>query len=656
MLPELGHLALILTWCLTLAMPLVALISWRVPGLIGNTRLSQLLSQSSLMAFIIVALAFGILMHAYVTSDFSVLNVAVNSHASKPLIYRISGTWGNHEGSMLLWALVLAGCSAAFARTKHSLSQSVRQYVLLSQAVILCCIVSFILFTSNPFERVVPAPSEGQGLNPLLQHPALALHPPMLYIGYVGFSLAFSFGIAALLSGSAGREWARALRLWSLAAWSFLTLGIALGSWWAYHELGWGGYWFWDPVENASLMPWLAATALIHSLFIAEKSQAMTRWCVFLALLTFGLSLMGTFLVRSGVLTSVHAFANDPDRGMFILTFTVLLMGGAFLLYALRMPTLHAKDSFAPLSLESGLLVNNLLLLVLCGTVMLGTLYPLLLQLLTDREIAVGPPYFSATFSPLSVLLLLVVSFAPYLNWQRGSLTQLRRAFTPWLAGVVAAGSIAWWYDSQLPEVVRSIWAVLCMMVAGGVASSTIMLYLRRGQLLNGHWQERWQRIPASLHGMGLAHLGLAVLLAGFAGSTFWRMDVAQRIQPGNVMSLGQWQVTLNSLDNLQGPNYVAVQAELLVHDKHQHEVIRLYPEQRFYPVERTGTSETGLYSTLWGDLYTVIGQDPLNKEQIQLHVRYKPLIQWIWLGSALLVVGGMMSVSSRLMRRRRHH
>ena len=442
MIPELGHFALILALVVAVVQGTVPLVG----AARGDVRLMAMGRTAALTQAFLVILAFGALTQAYVTSDFSVANVVANSHSAKPLLYKISGVWGNHEGSMLLWVLILAVFGAAVALFGGNLPDTLRSRVLAIQALVGVGFLAFILFTSNPFARLFPAPPDGNGLNPLLQDPGLAFHPPLLYLGYVGFSVTYAFAIAALLEGRVDAAWARWVRPWTLAAWCFLTLGIALGSWWAYYILGWGGFWFWDPVENASLMPWLAGTALLHSAIVVEKRDALKSWTVLLAILAFSLSLLGTFLVRSGVLTSVHAFAQDPARGMFILAFLVLVIGGALGLYAWRAPTLQPGGLFQPASREGALIVNNLLLCTLCATVLLGTLYPLFLDLVNGAKVSVGPPFFNTTFVPISFALFAAMCVGPFLGWKRAelwpALVRLRAAFAVAVIGMILAATV----------------------------------------------------------------------------------------------------------------------------------------------------------------------------------------------------------------------
>src|SRR3954471_24116815 len=511
MIPELGHFALILALA-------VALVQGSLPfvgAARGDVRLMALGRSAALTQALLIVLAFLALMQAYVASDFSVANVVANSHSAKPLLYKISGVWGNHEGSMLLWSLILALFGAAVAVFGNNLPDSLRARVLGVQALIGVGFLAFILFTSNPFERVAPAPIDGNGLNPLLQDPGLAFHPPLLYLGYVGFSVTYAFAIAALLEGRVDAAWARWVRPWTLAAWCFLTCGIALGSWWAYYILGWGGFWFWDPVENASLMPWLAGTALLHSATVVEKRDALKTWTVLLVILAFSLSLLGTFLVRSGVLTSVHAFASDPRRGVFILLLLSLYTGGALLLFAWRAPQLQGGGLFAPISREGGLLLNNLLLTTAAATVLIGTLYPLLLDVVAHQKVSVGPPFYEMTFVPIMVPLLIAMAVGPLLPWKRGdllaALSRLKLAFIV----TAAAALIALAATGAQP-----IGAACGLALAAWLFAATVTELAERVRLWSEPGGALWRalHLPRAAWGMTLAHGGMAIVIAGITG------------------------------------------------------------------------------------------------------------------------------------------
>ena len=634
MIPELGHFALILALA-------VALVQGTLP-LVGasrnDLRLMALGRTAALTQAFLVLLAFGALTQAYVTSDFSVLNVVDNSHSAKPLLYKISGVWGNHEGSMLLWALILALFGAAVAIFGNNLPDTLRSRVLAIQALIGVGFLAFLLFTSNPFARVFPAPADGNGLNPLLQDPGLAFHPPLLYLGYVGYSVTYAFAVAALLEGRVDAAWARWVRPWALAAWCFLTLGIALGSWWAYYILGWGGFWFWDPVENASLMPWLAGTALLHSAIVVEKRDALKSWTVLLALLAFSLSLLGTFLVRSGVLTSVHAFAQDPSRGMFILAFLLLVTGGGLALYAWRAPQLQGGGLFQPVSREGALILNNLLLCTLAATVLLGTLYPLFLDLLTGNKVSVGPPFFNATFVPLCAPLFAALCVGPFLGWKRAelgpALMRLRIAFTVSLAAALFAMTMI---DS------RSTLAALAFgfgvwLIVGSLASLTDRF--RSGTL---------RTIPRSTLGMVISHASLGVVVLGSVATSSWNTELMQTMKPGDRIAFAGYSVVLDRMEEVRGPNYIAERATLNVSVGGKPYTV-LQPERRLFTVQRRQVAETAIQTNLLRDFYATLGEgDPKQGWVIRLYLN--PLAPWIWLGAALCALGGFVSLSDRRLR-----
>ncbi len=634
MIPELGHFALILALAVALVQGTLPLIG----ASRGDLRLMALGRTAALTQAFLVLLAFGALTQAYVTSDFSVLNVVDNSHSAKPLLYKISGVWGNHEGSMLLWALILALFGAAVAIFGNNLPDTLRSRVLAIQALIGVGFLAFLLFTSNPFARVFPAPPDGNGLNPLLQDPGLAFHPPLLYLGYVGYSVTYAFAVAALLEGRVDAAWARWVRPWALAAWCFLTLGIALGSWWAYYILGWGGFWFWDPVENASLMPWLAGTALLHSAIVVEKRDALKSWTVLLALLAFSLSLLGTFLVRSGVLTSVHAFAQDPSRGMFILAFLLLVTGGGLALYAWRAPQLQGGGLFQPVSREGALILNNLLLCTLAVTVLLGTLYPLFLDLLTGNKVSVGPPFFNATFVPLCAPLFAALCVGPFLGWKRAelgpALMRLRIALVVSLAAALFAMTMI---DS------RSTLAALAFgfgvwLIVGSLASLTDRF--RSGTL---------RTIPRSTLGMVISHASLGVVVLGSVATSSWNTELMQTMKPGDRIAFAGYSVVLDRMEEVRGPNYIAERATLNVSVGGKPYTV-LQPERRLFTVQRRQVAETAIQTNLLRDFYATLGEgDPKQGWVIRLYLN--PLAPWIWLGAALCALGGFVSLSDRRLR-----
>jgi cytochrome c-type biogenesis protein CcmF len=643
MIIELGHFAVVLA--LAVAMVQMVLPAWGAR--IGDHRLMAVAEPAALGQLALVALAFAALTHAYVTSDFSVETVWANSHSAKPLIYKVSGVWGNHEGSMLLWVLILALFGGAVALFGSNLPRTLRANALAVQAGIAVAFLLFIVLASNPFTRIPPQP-EGRGLNPILQDPALAFHPPFLYAGYVGLSMAFSFAIAALIEGRTDAAWARWVRPWTLAAWMCLTLGIAMGSWWAYYELGWGGWWFWDPVENASFMPWLAATALLHSALVMEKREALKVWTVLLAILAFSLSLMGTFLVRSGILTSVHAFAVDPRRGVFILTIMVVLIGGALALYAWRAPRLQPGGLFAPISREGALVLNNVLLTTGCATVFVGTLYPLALEALTGAKISVGPPYFNLTFAPLMVPLLLAMPFGPYLAWKRGDLPgATQRLFTAAvsaLLALVAAYAVAWRGPWLAPfGVALGVWVI-----AGAFSewATRVKLFgvspdeaLRRARLL-----------PRSAHGATLAHAGIGLAVIGIVATTAWQSESVITMQAGDRTEIAGYELTFRGVAPQQGPNYQE-QVGLLTVTRVGKPVTELAPAKRLYDAPRQATTEAAIHVSWRGDLYAVLGDQLKDGGGWVVRLYFNPLVRLIWLGAIVMALGGALSLSDRRLR-----
>ena len=642
MIPEIGHFALILAL-------VVALVQGSVPiigAARGNAQWMAVARPAALLQLALIAIAFLALMWAYVVSDFTVLNVVQNSHTDKPLLYKISGVWGNHEGSMVLWVLILAAFGAAVAVFGGNLPPPLRARVLSVQAWIAIGFLAFSLLTSNPFARIFPAPLNGNDLNPLLQDPGLAFHPPMLYAGYVGFSMAFSFAIAALIEGRVDPAWARWVRPWTLAAWCFLTAGIALGSWWAYYELGWGGWWFWDPVENASFMPWLMGTALLHSAIVVEKRDALKAWTVLLAILTFSLSLIGTFIVRSGLLTSVHAFATDPERGLFILLLLCVAIGGSLILFALRGPALQAGGLFAPVSREGALVLNNLLLVAACGTVFLGTLYPLFLEAATGDKISVGPPFYNKTFVPIMVPLIAAMAAGPFLAWKRadlaGVLGRLKLAFAA--AAAAALGAVALEGGPVL--------AVLAMGLAAWLLVGTLAEWADRIKLFRappGESLRRIRTLPHSAHGMTLAHAGLAIAMAGMTAAASWKAESVQTMRPGESVDLAGYTYRLDRVDAVQGPNYTSDMA-LVTISRGGRQVAQVTPEKRLYPVQQMPTTEAGIHTTGMADLYVVIG-DPDDAGGWTVRLFHEPMVPWIWAGVVLMVIGGGVSLSDRRLR-----
>jgi cytochrome c-type biogenesis protein CcmF len=640
MIVELGHFALILAL-------FVAIIQATVP-LIGAARRDagwMAVGKSCAIAeFLLIALAMVALMHAYVTSDFSVINVAENSHTDKPLLYKITGVWGNHEGSMVLWVFMLSLCAAAVAVFSNNLPPALRARVLAVQGMIGVGFLLFILFTSNPFLRTFPPPPNGQGLNPVLQDPGLAFHPPFLYLGYVGFSVAFAFAVAALIEGRVDAAWARWVRPWTLASWCALTIGIAMGSWWAYYTLGWGGWWFWDPVENASFMPWLAGTALIHSSIVVEKRDTLKSWTILLAIVTFSLSLVGTFLVRSGVLTSVHAFATDPARGMFILLLLIVAIGGSLVLYAVRAPALKGGGLFAPISREGALVLNNLLLSCGCATVFLGTLYPLFLDATGGPKLSVGFPFFNRTFVPLMVPLIIAVGIGPMLAWKRGDvLGALQRLWVAYIAAALAL-LVAFYVTYGGP-----VLAVLGLGLAAWLFVAVLTELAERLRLFRipfGDSVRRAIHLPRSAYGMTFAHLGLAVSVAGFSASAFDK-EAIEVVKVGGTVAIAGYELKLEAVNRLPGPNYMADDATVRITRADGSLVAVVHPERRFFPLQQQTTSETSIKTNFLADLYVALGDsDDVGNWTIRAY--WKPLVPWIWIGCVIMAFGGVVSLSDR--------
>lgn len=646
MIPELGQLAL------TLALA-VAIIQSTIP-LLGATRGNVMWMRSavttSVTQFALMAVAFGALMRSFVVSDFSVLNVVENSSVLKPMIFKVSGTWGSHEGSLLLWVLILAIFGALVALRGSNIPLALKARTLAVQGWISVGFLSFMLFTSNPFDRVSPAPLQGEDLNPLLQDIGLAMHPPLLYLGYVGFSIVFSFAVAALIEGRVDPAWARWVRPWTLAAWTFLTAGIALGSWWAYYELGWGGWWFWDPVENVSFMPWLLGTALLHSAIVTEKRNTFKSWTILLAILTFSLSLLGTFIVRSGLLTSVHAFAVDPERGLYILGLLGVSIAGSLTLYAARAPSMEKGGVFAPISRESGLLINNILLVTAMATVLFGTLYPLFLEAVTGDKISVGPPFFDATFVPLAMPLVFVMAIGPFLSWKRADIAGVL-ARLKWIGLLsLLTALVVWYINTQGP-----LLAVIAIGLATWLILSTAMEWADKVKLFGTSPAESFRRmrnLPRATHGMTLAHAGLAVCIFGFVGSSAFKQEVVAFVETGTKVEISGFEVEFAGAERVRGANYVADRGELIVR-RNGARIATLYPERRTYPIAGSSTTEAAIRSTMAGDLYASIGEPAAESERSKwtLRILYEPLVNFIWLGSVLIVFGGLTSLSDRRLR-----
>jgi cytochrome c-type biogenesis protein CcmF len=638
MIAELGHFALILAFFLTVALaifPLLGQKSWRFQVLAPSLAVGQ---------FLFVAIAYAALTYGFIVDDFSILYVASNSNTALPLVYKISAVWGGHEGSLLLWLLMLSGWTLAVALFSNALPLLMRARILAVLGMVAVGLLAFVLLTSNPFLRLFPAPLEGRDLNPLLQDPGLVLHPPLLYMGYVGTSVAFAFAIAALLAGQVDSAWARWSRPWTTAAWAFLTIGIALGSWWAYNELGWGGWWFWDPVENASFIPWLVSTALIHSLAATEKRGTLKSWTLLLAISAFALSLLGTFLVRSGVLVSVHAFANDPERGVFILAFIAVVVGASLALYAWRAPRMTAGGQFAPVSRESFLLANNILMVSAAFTVLLGTLYPLLLDALNAGKISVGPPYFDATFVPLMLPALLLMGLAPLAKWKAENLLALLAKAWPLLAISLLTGVGLLWFYADSPRfwiglgLVLAFWAIFS-------ALFTLAPYLGKS---------RQMTIPLHLWGMLIAHVGVGLFAIGVAITSNFSIDRDIRLAPGETQLLGDYQLRLEGISRSPGANYVSNFASVTLLNQKGEVITTLNPEKRIYLAQAMPMTEAAVHIGWTRDIYVALGE-PLRDGAWSFHIAYKPMIRLIWLGALLMALGGFIAISDRRYRLQRH-
>ena len=638
MIPELGHFALIIALGLALVQGVMPLIG----AARGNAGWMGLARSSALGNFVFVATAFACLTASFVNSDFSVLYVAQNSNTALPLAYKVTAVWGGHEGSALLWILILGVWSVAVALFSRYLPDAMVARVLGIMGLISSGFLVFVLFTSNPFTRLLPAPDEGQDLNPLLQDPGMVIHPPMLYMGYVGFSVAFSFAIAALLSGRLDATWARWSRPWTVVAWMFLTLGIALGSAWAYYELGWGGWWFWDPVENASFMPWLAGTALIHSLAVTERRGGFKAWTVLLAIIAFSLSLLGTFLVRSGVISSVHAFATDPKRGVFILLFLAVVIGGSLALFAWRAPKVGSSGSFDPVSRESMLLANNVLLLVAAAAVLLGTLYPLFVDALGLGKLSVGPPYFEAVFVPLIAPALFLMGVGPLARWKKASLPELTVRLRVALA-VSAAAGVIWpimlgnWTPMTGFGVLLATWILV---------TALINLFNRLAQHPAPTWLARMLAQPAGYYGMLLAHCGVAVFILGVTLVKGFEAEKDVRMQAGDTALVGGYLFRFDGADKVNGPNYAALRANISV-TRDGRQVAVMHPEKRLYAASRTPTTEAAIAPGFTRDLYISLGE-PLPGDAWAVRIHHKPFVDWIWGGCLLIALGGLVAICDR--------
>ncbi len=641
MIVELGHFALILAFAVAIFQMVVPLVgAWA-----GNRGWMASADPAASAQFVLTAFSFAALTYAFVTSDFSLSLVVANSHTDKPLLYKITGVWGNHEGSLLLWVLILTLFGACASWFGKGLPPTLRARVLSVQSAVAVAFFAFILFTSNPFLRLATPPFDGQDLNPLLQDPGLAFHPPFLYLGYVGLSMAFSFAVAALIEGRVDAAWGRWVRPWTLAAWVFLTIGIGLGSWWAYYELGWGGFWFWDPVENASFMPWLISAALLHSAIVVEKRESLKSWTILLAILAFGFSLIGTFIVRSGVLTSVHAFANDPERGVFILMILAIFMGGALVLFALRAGAMEAKGVFGIVSRESGLVFNNLILAVSTFVVFIGTIWPLIADLFFDRTLSVGPPFFDAAFTPFVFALSVALPIAAMMPWKRATLAKPMRALLPAAVLAIAVGLLTWAMYSGKSAIGPIGVGLAVWLVAGAVTD----LWSRTGRGAIGGRLGRLMRLPRADWGKSIAHAGVGVTMFGVVTLTGYQIEDIRVAREGETYQVGAYEIELLGVEeNIRGPNYLSTMASVAVRDPETGaEISVLNPERRIYPVAGMPTTEAGINNGVTRDVYVTLG-DPQDGGGWALRVWIKPFANWIWGGTIIMALGGFLSLSDR--------
>jgi cytochrome c-type biogenesis protein CcmF len=645
MIPELGHFLLWLALGVTLALGVVPL--WGAQR--GNTHAMTLAQPLTLLFFLLSVAAIWSLGYAFVQHDFSVKYVANHSNSALPLAYRVAGIWGGHEGSLLLWILMLGLWMQAVSMFRGSLPTVVLARILAVMGLVSAGFLLFTLFTSNPFERLWPAPADGRDLNPLLQDPGMVLHPPMLYMGYVGFTVAFAFAIAALIGGTLDAQWARWTRPWTTAAWVVLTLGIALGSWWAYYELGWGGWWFWDPVENASFMPWLVGTALIHSLAVTEKRGSFKNWTVLLAILAFSLSLMGTFLVRSGVLSSVHAFATDPARGLFILVFLVVVIGASLALYAWRAPSVGLGARFGVVSRESFLLGNNVLLVAACGAVLLGTLYPLLIDALNLGKLSVGAPYFDAVFVPLMVPVVFLMGVGPLARWKDASVPELAQRLR-WAAVVaVVMALITGWMAGEV-RLLTSLGLAMGWWIVASVATDLWEKVHPRPGVAT--FAQRLRQVPRATVGMMMAHLGVAAFIFGVTLVKGFEVERDVSLAPGQSVSVGDLTFTFKGTEDIQGPNYVAARGAVTVSRGGQAFDL-LHPEKRIYRVQTNPMTEAAIRSRPTGDLYVSLGEPVDGGKAWIVRVYVKPFVTWIWGGCVLMALGGAWAATDRRYRQR---
>ena len=638
MINEIGHFTLLLAFCVALLQATVPLFGAHK----GRIDLMAISESAANLQFALLLASFGALTHAFMTSDFSVKLVVLNSHSLKPMLYKITGVWGNHEGSMLLWVLILSLFGASASWFGANLPILLKTRVLAIQGAIGVAFLAFIIFTSNPFERVEIPPFDGQDLNPLLQDPGLAFHPPFLYLGYVGLSMAFSFAVAALIEGRIDAAWGRWVRPWTLAAWIFLTIGIALGSWWAYYELGWGGFWFWDPVENASFMPWLLAAALLHSAIVVEKRETLKSWTILLAILAFGFSLIGTFIVRSGVLTSVHAFANDPERGMFILIILGIFMGGALTLFSFRSSAMEARGVFSMVSRETALVSNNVLLAVSAFVVFFGTIWPLVAELFFDRKLSVGPPFFNAAFTPFMILLGLILPVGSNLPWKRANiLNSSKKLIFVFILSICLAGLI-WAIQTG-----KSLIGPVGVFLGAWIVMGTVLdLFSKLGRSIS---LKRLIVLPRADFGKFFAHSGLGITMFAIAALTSWEKEDIRVVPVGGSWKIAAYELKLNSVENVRGPNYFSTMGVIAVSKDGQLLTV-LRPEKRNYPVAQMPTTEAAIDYRLSRDLYVVLG-DQQSDNSWTIRTYLKPFTNWIWGGCALMAVGGLLSLTDRRLR-----
>ncbi len=623
MVPSLGNFALWLSLCFAI-----------LQFIISHKRISHFRSKLNSVAvnglLLCVLISFFSLMYSYIVSDFSVMNVFQNSHTTKPLMYKVSAVWGNHEGSMLLWMLVLTIFNYFIFKLYNQINSTFISKALETQAFIIIGFLLFTLLTSNPFERILPAQPNGLGFNPILQDPALAIHPPLLYIGYVGFSAAFSLSIATLsLRNNEKIPWYIYMKPFVIASWTFLTIGIAFGSVWAYYELGWGGWWFWDPVENASFMPWLLGTALLHSLIIVEKKKSLQSWVLLLSILAFLLSVVGTFLVRSGILTSVHTFALDPSRGIYILAFTALLGGYSLILFGLKSKKYIKNNYFSFFSKEGSILVNNILMVIVCATVFLGTIYPLLIEAFTNNKISVGEPYYNSTVVPIMIPAILVMGIGPMLSWGREDKSKIfKKIFPSILLTIIITVFIFLFYQSY--NLIGIVGIILAFWI---ISNNFIILF---------------QKIPNRSSGMIIAHLGIGLLILGITGSSVWQEEKIARMKINNEIKIKKYNIIFKEINEIRGPNYVALKGNFLVYDEKKTIIAKLKPENRFYPITNNFTTEASIHTNLLRDLYIVLGEGNINDGWV-VRIYYNPLVIWIWIGALTIFLGGIVSLTSNL-------